>query len=110
MKAEIKQKWLDDLRSGHIKQTVKNELFDRDKAGNISCLCAMGVLCNIIDPNGFSSEFQTWRKEVCLKDEELINIGLDREIQNTVMHMNDAQKLPFDVIADYIQEAVQVTT
>jgi hypothetical protein len=47
MKAELKQKWLEALRSGKYKQgqAVLRTSADR--------FCCLGVLCDIVDPSGW---------------------------------------------------------
>lgn len=48
MKKLIKDKWLEGLKSGkytHYKSSLRS---------NDDCFCALGVLCDIVDPNGWS--------------------------------------------------------
>jgi len=54
MKAEVKERWLQDLRSGEFKQG-KGVL--RTKSDEFCCL---GVLCNIIDPNAWEGTVSHW--------------------------------------------------
>lgn len=55
---ELKAKWLVALRSGEYQQ-AKGAL--RTIEGE-KCMCCLGVLCDVIDPNGWRSiEGQAWR-------------------------------------------------
>lgn len=103
MDAELKKKWLDALRSGEYKQTTANAL--RVKTEDSDCFCALGVLCDIYDPTSWEDSLgsYTWREDIYLGKHGL-DINLTIADQNSIMNMNDTQRLPFDVIADFIEE------
>ncbi len=49
MNAEIKQKWIEALKSGKYRQG-REALRDSDND-----YCCLGVLCDLVDPNGWSA-------------------------------------------------------
>ena len=54
MKFEIAQKWVEALRSGQYTQAKKTL---KTVEGSMCCL---GVLCNLYDPKGWSSDVETF--------------------------------------------------
>lgn len=55
MKREIKAEWLKALRSGEYEQ-IAGILKGRDaKTGKVG-YCCLGVLCDVVDPEGFEDE------------------------------------------------------
>lgn len=58
MNQEIKQKWIDALRSGDYKQT-NGRLRQDDK------FCCLGVLCNILFPNYWRFTQSGWTHGAC---------------------------------------------
>jgi hypothetical protein len=101
MSLELKQKWVDALRSGEYRQS-KCGLRTPDG------FCCLGVLCDIVDPNGwrktnvgaYSHPLGTW-------DGFLISIsklgmpGIPN--QYVLAEKNDSEDWTFDQIADYIE-------
>jgi hypothetical protein len=92
MDKELKQKWVAALRSGEYKQTVgvlKN---------HENCYCALGVLHDIKDPNGWFEGFKgyghtTGTGEIMTGEPLWVNI----------LEMNDKEEKSFPEIAEYIE-------
>lgn len=106
MNQEIKQKWLEALRSGRYKQgtgvlrRVKEEY------------CCLGVLCDVVSPVGwdremlnshyyysYDSEYETTDLPPALKT--LVCITEDDAAH--LISMNDSKGYTFDQIADWIE-------
>ena len=100
MNQEIKQKWLEALRSGKYKQ---GRLGLRNKQNEFCCL---GVLCDVLDNNKWlldelwSIEFYKYDDSISVANEELIPL----DIQDDLMSLNDNYLYNFNKIADYIEE------
>ena len=111
MKKELKQKWIDALRSKDYRQTT-NCLRHREG------YCCLGVLCDIVDntkwcPNGLSGSvyyFDSGYKSVFPEESWLNTIGLPKDDASALAKMNDNDKEPFENIADWIEENVFVTS
>ena len=104
MDAELKARWVKALRSGEYQQG-NGQLRSED------CFCCLGVLCDLIDPNG-------WKNVVTGEDADFVRadsiqsgflskdlreeIGLRDPFQLEVARMNDAGT-SFAEIADYIE-------
>ena len=54
MDQELKQKWVDALRSGNYEQTTRQLRGSEDK------FCCLGVLANIVDPDAWELRGNTW--------------------------------------------------
>jgi hypothetical protein len=66
--------------------------------------CCLGVLCDITDPSGWElhdNQFFYQGREGCLNDP--IDYGLNSNIENVLIHMNDGGK-SFQEIADFIEK------
>lgn len=105
MNPEIKVKWLVALRSGKYKQTKR--FLRRGPDGPDAGFCCMGVLADILNPDGWqhhgSSAVRTNLGEVTsLSFERLATVGLTLPQQIDLMRKNDFG-VPFDQIADYIE-------
>lgn len=107
MNPELKLKWTKALRSGVYQQGV-NALLNNGK------YCCLGVLCDVIEPNG-------WLKETNL-NQDVMWKGLDQEepiasslplklldfvgipvaAEQALMVMNDDEEKSFEEIAKYI--------
>lgn len=89
MTKDLKQKWVDALRSGEYKQCQLSLKKDNK-------YCCLGVLACVSDPNfDFNSvdSYSVIRK-----------LGMtDNQMQN-FWTMNDSDELSFDEIADYIEQ------
>lgn len=96
MNAEIKEKWIKALESGDYMKARKN-LY-----GGGGCYCAIGVLCDVINPGG-------WKKGLWATthvDFEANNLGeLKRSDVNKVIALNDKDNLTFKEIASWLKEA-----
>jgi hypothetical protein len=111
MKKELKQKWIDALRSKDYRQTT-NCL--RSRSG----YCCLGVLCDIVDntkwcPNGQQGSIYYFDSgyEVAFPEESWLNtIGLPKNDANALAKMNDEDLESFENIADWIEENVFVTS
>lgn len=120
MDANLKAKWLADLRSGKFQQTTEGHL--RDPRTHAS-YCCLGVLCI-----SAGAEFQEWddvdsefegrhfENVPILKNENIGHgddpelcrdwmraIGLAMQEQSVLISMND-EGVSFHVIADYIEK------
>lgn len=118
MKADVKERWITTLRSGEYPQTRK---VLRDVHG----YCCLGVLCDIIDPDGWDRPDD---RPYGAKDQHLgssnvpspeileaAGIGEDEIFQaadneedelyvlSELMNLNDRQRKNFNEIADWIE-------
>ena len=119
MKAELKQEWIRRLRSGEYSQT-RGVL---KRSGFSNGHCCLGVLCDILDPKGWSlphsldkcqwqdmsfTQIPTaWRLEIGLKTGDMVYL----QCMNDGGHSDD-EPIPrksFVGIADWIEENVEVT-
>ena len=104
MNPELKQKWTEALRSGRYQQTNG---YLRDSCG----YCCLGVLCDIVDPNGWSlDEWAEENRHRIADDNELgatgcLTVGLEDDAETHVIEMNDGGT-PFTEIADWIDANV----
>lgn len=115
MDVELKTKWVAALRSGEYEQG-RNYLCN-DHSGDYT-FCCLGVLCDLINPNGWRSpttdadedgnyETENVRYFDHMADfpaaELLIDAGLTIPIATNLASKND-NGTPFAEIADYIEE------
>ena len=102
MKADIKTRWVEALRSGHYKQG-KGQLRPTSDS-----YCCLGVLCDIMNPEGWTLDDGLYIFEDrffgVLSPELRSKTGVNQKIHSTVMDMNDIEKKPFKEIAQWIQE------
>jgi hypothetical protein len=106
MDANVKQKWLEALRSGKYKQ---GSAFLHPKADEFCCL---GVLCDVIDNKGWqgydSTDIYTYVGPHKHKSNSYVpsdlsdSIGLSINAQTQLSRMNDDGH-SFSIIADYIE-------
>ncbi len=101
MKPELKAKWIATLRSGNYKQA--NGVL-RDDENNCCCL---GVLCDIVQPNGWSNETSTCYEHgghsfIFPGTKFLSKVGLTEEEARKAAQLND-KGAPFEEIADWIE-------
>lgn len=102
----IKQKWIDALRSGNYSQS-KHYLRRKDISGRSEGYCCLGVLCDIVDPEGwdvgtefgFRHQGETDGPSESVKE----SVGLTDEQENALIGMNDREGLSFNEIADWIE-------
>lgn len=126
MDADLKQKWVDALRSGEY---IQGQGWLRLSGPSTDQFCCLGVLLNVIDPQGWEC-----RKESPMRpggraftharnsglsgmlDMDLADdLGLGEGTENddfgtqradeTLINMNDSGK-PFTQIADWIEESL----
>lgn len=104
MNVELKQKWLEALRSGALRQG-RLQLRTQDDR-----FCCLGVLCHIVDPNGWSSRGQHdgFRHSVdfsghCESDDLVPAVGISQLQCSTLVRMNDGDGCDFAEIADWIE-------
>lgn len=108
MNPELKAKWVAALRSGNYKQG-----HTQLRRGN--CFCALGVLCDVIDPNAWNKDniqagrIVEWMKDGCISRVSMhsvhaVNAGLNSKKANDIAHMNDHCGKNFSTIADYVEK------
>lgn len=97
MNPEIKQKWVEALRSGRYKQE-KGALLVQASGG--AGYCCMGVLCEIVDglPPFKGQVFPTETTWKTCGGLELMGL------ENTLSLMNDQEGKTFPEIAQWIEE------
>lgn len=104
MDLNLRNRWLDALRSGKYKQ---GRHFLRNNADEFCCL---GVLCDIYDPN-------KWKKRegdnAYIYDDNSISSlpsylrkELGKAFQRDLIYFNDTDSLSFLEIADWIEEFI----
>lgn len=104
---EIKDRWVAALRSGKYKQG-RGTLCSYDGLSNERSFCCLGVLADLIDPEGWkvrSYVSLSWRDPSCTTD--LKQDTLDLDPQRKLIWMNDVGDT-FADIADYIEAHLQV--
>lgn len=111
MDAEVKQRWLEALRSGKYAQTrnaLRRPLAEDETTEGFCCL---GVLCDVLDPNGWEDEldiagYRNWRHPtgraatslpIALEEQ----LGLTGVIGELIDQNDDGS--PFASIADFIE-------
>lgn len=109
MKRELKQKWVDALRSGQYQQCTTRL---NDGVG----FCCLGVLLDVVDPEWIELDhkFGTARGTMLCESfasEHGLDTGSfdeDREIQHQLAYLNDDEQKSFSEIADWIEANVPV--
>jgi hypothetical protein len=108
MKADIKRRWIEALRSGKYEQTTR--VLHRANDG----FCCLGVLCDLLDPTRWGTPYtiidknssilaQRWDSYASrIAPEKRIEVGLDELAEDDLMCMNDNGR-SFSEIADYIE-------
>ena len=105
MKAAVKKRWVDALRSGKYLQG-QSELNYTDEDGDAR-YCCLGVLRHVIDPEDYRfSEETPGGDNTYLSADQLAEYGLRNEEQNILAEMNDSGDADFNVIADYIEKNI----
>lgn len=107
MKQDIKQRWVEALRSGNYEQG-QGVLRTEDDT-----YCCLGVLCNLVDPENWTLRASYYvygkagglRQNVSfLPDEVRVEVGITADEQAELVQMNDTQNAPFEDIARWIEE------
>jgi hypothetical protein len=106
MDEKLKAKWVKALRSGEYNQGQGH--LRRQK---IESYCCLGVLADVIDPDGWSKPVDNkilygWRGE---ENPGSLPYSLQKEIRisghaGTLIDMNDHKLSSFNDIADYIEK------
>lgn len=106
MKAEIRQQWLEALRSGQYTQG------HRYLRRSNNTYCCLGVLCDLVGPNDWkpqgahhyshSTEYTALLPPVIANAVGLRSSFVDQDPLDVVMRMNDTGK-SFAEIADWIE-------
>lgn len=107
MKPEIKQKWVELLRSGKYIQAT-----DRLKTGN--AYCCLGVLCDLYIKETGKGHWEVGDHPSFILEEDELTIGLNGKLlkwvgmtnmeHNDCIKYNDTENLNFSQIADKIEE------
>ena len=111
MNQEWKNKWLIALRSGLYQQTVQYlRNLDYTEKGNVVCYCCLGVLCQIVDAEGWDSPDPdrptTHRGSASYPGYEICEeTGLTETLAAEAAALNDDGK-SFSEIADWIEETL----
>lgn len=92
MPSEIIEKWIAALRSGEYKQE-----FNCLRKGD--CFCAIGVLCDIVDPTAWEGDLWHGQSSMPAWAWEHISSGS----MWTVITWNDRDHLTFDQIAEKLE-------
>lgn len=99
MKQDLKQKWIDALRSGKYQQGF-HELRTMDEANHSEYkYCSFGVLCEVAINSNISGACYSYR---FLQNE--LEVDFDETFK--IIKMNDEQRASFNQIADYIEETL----
>lgn len=112
MNPKIKAQYIEALR-GHYTQTY-GVLMARQPDGSF-CYCALGVLCDVISPDGWEDTglvmyegtgmiYQTLNCCTTVLPTELrLHAGLSVEEESYLLDLNDHEKLTFAQIADCVE-------
>ena len=122
MKKELKEAWIDALRSGDYRQAEGSLKFERTP-GDIG-YCCLGVLCKVLEkkemlPDGITLEERSDRLKVSVAFEGEVreisdtqlprglrkHVGLPKELMRSLIAINDNEGT-FDEIADRIYSDV----
>lgn len=102
MNADIKNRWVKALRSGQYEQT-------QGTLRNYQGFCCLGVLCDIMEPEGWDREVDEHWGCADMPDESLLikaglmePIPLTNYVPTELSEMNDKGK-SFAEIADWIE-------
>ena len=105
MTPEMKQQWVEALRSGRYAQAKKN-LRIRTSEGD--SYCCLGVLCEVVAPNDWRADDS---HDISFGGDKTINyvvheVGLDSRHLDVLVHMNDIEGKTLAEIADYIEREI----
>jgi hypothetical protein len=96
MDADIKQRWVAALRSGHYKQGR----FDLRFVDNT--FCCLGVLVDLVEPSYWSRV--PYEDQGSYPPESVrTRTGITGEEERDLAHLNDWRHMNFDGIANYIE-------
>lgn len=109
MTPELKQRWVEALRSDSYQQAQKT-LHDQDLRG----FCCLGVLCDTVNPEGWTGPQRDWWyyaagdeegtsfADLCDLHQHLL--GLSQAHIEILIEMNDNERRSFPQIADWIEK------
>jgi hypothetical protein len=107
MTPELKEKWLQALRSGEYTKG-KGALRSTTKSG--TCYCCLGVLADVVDHDAWRDDqpwdgktLGIWKNQDISLEKSCEEVGLDMANQNLLMHLNDTKNYTFEEIADHIE-------
>ena len=124
MNPEVKEKWVEALRSGEYKQGTNYLRSHNDR------FCCLGVLCDIAEKEGIVEAERYWEFDDEVEDDPFANYsydgtdtslpipvriwaGLDPEegwnpmlVSDSCIQLNDSEGFTFEQIADEIEEAL----
>ena len=95
---EFKAEWVHALRSGEFKQAYECMV---DRVNEIDCYCAIGVAYKLKHPEW--NLFQYIRKAIGYTKDAAAEIGLHESAWMHICGMNDGERMPFMLIADWIE-------
>lgn len=105
MNAEIKQKWVEALRSGKYQQ-------GRNRLKSGESYCCLGVLCDVLTKDGAISR-RSWKDSKNLTHEAALAADLPipegahvtfKGGNRSLVYLNDVVALSFPEIADIIEQ------
>ncbi len=104
MNSELKEKWLRALRSGRYKQTQHT----LRKSGLAKTYCCLGVLCNVSKEGKWENNGRVYvvgpnASRNYIPKVLLPKFGITDKTQKKLAFMNDANKMSFEKIADWVE-------
>ena len=97
MTQQIFDQWLNLLRNPDIHQCFYDLRRGDPENPETKCLCPLGVLCDILDPDAwYIASGYKWRWRSCSDQ-------LPREIQHLIVSWNDDLKMSLPEVADRLQ-------
>lgn len=117
MKAELKRRWVEALRSGKYKQVNSTLRSGHGYPGEERRYCCLGVLCDIVDPNGWT-DWQSRNHPLADDGNSYIRTSALRELgligrenggysQRKLAKLNDEGGMDFIAIADIIDKHIK---
>jgi hypothetical protein len=98
-------KWADTLESGSYRQTRGRLRTYRGKDKTHYSYCCLGVLCNIVDKNGWKQlKYNDFERLLPLKTKK--STGLTFKQLSKLMDLNDSEDYSFKQIAEHIRKEI----
>lgn len=106
MDERIKNEWIAALTSGNYRQgNERLRWYDWEDSDAGESFCCLGVLCDVINPNGWNDSAGHWDVgSFCHTDSYAPEAFLDLKIQEKLATFNDDESWTFDMIAEWIGE------
>ncbi len=101
MNATIKRRWTTALRSGEYRQGRENLRVEAG-AGRPPLYCCLGVLADLLDPDGWEEDNLHRGMDATLSPRVLEEVGLASADQDRLIELNDECRASFEIIADWI--------